>query len=81
MFRVLCGSESTMKNIAERKQGAVALNPKTMRFQTVSKNAKYEVRTDKTIADEYNPADYTNCAELWSDMDLVSIAKEKGLIF
>ena len=81
MFEIYSGSENTMKIIAHRKQGAVALNPKTMRHQSIDKSAKYTIRVDKTIIDEYSPTGYTNIATLLCDKDLRAIAGKKGLIF
>lgn len=78
MYNIFVGSADTMNKIANRPQGAVALNRKTMKWQTIDKDAKYEVRIDKVIQDD--EGNNIECATLLSDLDLHSIAKEKELI-
>lgn len=76
MFEVACGSLETMQKLA--KKGLRALNPKTMRYQVIDKNAVYEARYHKTIKD----TDGNDCVLglLFCDVDLHKIAKVKGLI-
>jgi hypothetical protein len=72
-FEIFCGSKETMESIANRKCGAVALNPRTMRYQTIDKAAKYEVKP--------TPTKEPSCLfSLYSNLDLRAIAKEKQLI-
>ena len=75
MYEIFCGSIETMKRIAE--EGVKALNPKTMRWQIVNKNAKYEIKEDYRIpiGDEIKIG-----ATLLSNIDLRKEAEEKGLI-
>lgn len=76
-FEVNCGSREAMEMIAER--GKTALNPETMKWQIIDSNAKYQIRVDKVIKDSETGKDI-ECCTLLSNMDLRSIAKEKGLI-
>ena len=46
----------------------------------IDKNAKYQVRIDKTIQDEYSKTGFTNLATLLCNLDLKTTAKEQGLI-
>ena len=69
IYPIFCGSLNAMKMIKEK--GAKALNPKTMRFQLIDKEAKYDIRIDNGEI---------KSATLMSDRDLVKIAKTKGLI-
>lgn len=78
MYEIFVGGEEAMQMMADH--GAKALNPKTMRWQIIDKNAKYIVRIDKTISDDISPTGFTNMATLLCDKDLRSIAKQKGLI-
>lgn len=78
IYEVFVGSEKTMNSIKEK--GARALNLKTNKWQIIDKDAKYFIRIDKTIPDEYSETGFTNCCTLLSDKDLRTIAKEKGLI-
>lgn len=66
MFNILIGSKEVMEEYA--KSGVSALNPKTMKFQIINKEAKYKVIDDGIGA------------TLTSDIDLITEAKEKGLI-
>jgi len=76
MFEVFCGSKETMEMIASK--GARGLNPKTMKWQVIDKTAQYEVREDKRFLDEEGNEHIM--ADLLSNLDLRTIAKEKGLI-
>jgi len=78
MFTIFVGSEETMTACANH--GVRALNPKTMRWQIVDKNVKYQVRIDKAIEDEYSPTGFCNMATLLCDKDLKAIARGKGLL-
>ena len=80
MFEIYNGPEEAMIAMATRKGGVPAINTKTMRWETIEKKAKYEVRFDITIEDEYNPTGFSNMATLLCDMDLRKIAKEKVLV-
>lgn len=65
-FNVACGSLNAMQMIKEK--GFKALNPNTMKFQIVDKEASYEIVKDGILA------------ILKSDKNLIKIAEEKGLI-
>jgi len=80
MYKIYVGSEEAMRIYATRKSGVTGLNTNTMRWHTICKNAKYEVRIDKTIKDEYSPTGFSNMATLLCDKDLRKIAEEKGLL-
>ena len=79
MFEIYVGPEAAMNAYATQKDGVTALNTKTMKWETIDKNAKYEVRFDKAIEDEYSPTGFSNMAILLCDKDLRKLAKEKGL--
>ena len=66
MFNIYFGEKEVMEKYA--KDGVNALNPKTMKFEIINKNAKYEVIDDGVGA------------TLISDIDLIAEAEEKGLI-
>lgn len=66
MYNVLIGSRETMETVAKR--GVKALNPKTMKWQIINKDAKYEVVDDGVGA------------TLKSNIDLKAEAEKKGLI-
>ena len=66
-YTVFCGGKETMEAIASH--GAKGLNPRTMKYQIIDKNAQYEVvKTGEVLHD------------LLSDIDLRGIAEKKGLI-
>ena len=65
-----------MNRVAER--GVKALNPRTHKWQLVSKAAKYEVREDKRFIGSDGQEVVTGI--LLSNENLKAIAKEKGLI-
>lgn len=71
MFEIFVGAKETMESIANSKRGAVALNRNTHRWQTIDKDAKYEVR---------EPKEGRLCYSLYSDKDLHKIAEDKNLI-
>lgn len=76
-YEVNCGSREAMEMIIAK--GKVALNPKTMKWQIIDKNAKYQIRIDKVINDS-ETGNKIECCTLLSNMDLCGIAKQKGLI-
>lgn len=75
-YEIFCGSKSTMENIA--KKGAKALNPKTMKWEVIDRNAQYSIKEDFRIIDD--EGNERIGATLLSNIDLRSIVKEKGLI-
>lgn len=78
-YPVLCGRDTTMESYAAH--GVPALNPKTMEWQVIDKDAIYFVRRDKEIDDPNAPEGKVVCATLLCDKDLHTIARNKGLIF
>lgn len=76
-YEINCGSREAMEMIA--KKGRTALNPKTMKWQIIDKDAKYQIRVDKVIKNSETGEDI-ECCTLLSDKDLWKIAEEKGLI-
>ena len=76
-YEINCGSREVMEMIA--KKGRTALNPKTMKWQILDKDAKYQIRVDKVIKNSKTGEDI-ECCTLLSDKDLLKIAEEKGLI-
>jgi hypothetical protein len=73
----MCGSLEDCQKVAAR--GERMLNPKTHRWQLVSKTAKYFVEKDKepVVSEEYGE---NWGANLWSDEDLKEIGRTKGLV-
>jgi hypothetical protein len=69
--RIYVGEKATMVSAAN--SGVKALNPKTMRFQLIDKDAKYLVMAPDVEG--------SILYSLYSDRDLVAIAKGKGLTF
>lgn len=67
---VYVGAKETMESVAQA--GATALNPKTMRYQTIDKNANYNVVPHESGGLLY-------C--LMSDVDLKKRAIDNGLTF
>lgn len=67
---IYVGTIKAMKIVAKR--GVKVLNPRTMKYQTVSKTAKYSVVPDPEIH---------GGATLYSNEDLKRIAEEKDLVW
>ena len=67
-FHIHCGNVVTMNIIA--LHGARGLNVKNNRWQVIDKSAKYKIVLDGTDGG----------ADLFCDIDLRKIAREKGLI-
>ena len=76
-FLVNCGGLETMEKLAAH--GRKALNPKTHKWQIISKSAKYKVVEGESIQSEEYGLQRT--ANLYCNEDLVAIAKAKGLVF
>ena len=68
-YRIFCGHVETMRRVAEH--GARALNTKTHKWQVVDKTAKYLVVEDNVG---------NGAADLFSNLDLRKMAKDRGMI-
>lgn len=66
-YEIFCGDTETMEIV--KSKGIRALNPKTMKYQVVNSNAKYQVVKFTEILYGLN-----------SDTDIRGIARERGLI-
>jgi hypothetical protein len=76
-FYVNCGGLYTMQIVAARFR--TALNPKTHKWQLISKTAQYKVvETGQVESEEYG---VQKLADLYCSEDLQAIAKAKGLIY
>ena len=66
-YVIFCGGFATMTRISEH--GARGLNKKTNKWQIIDKNAKYIIKKRKGVL-----------YDLFSNLNLPTIARQKGLI-
>lgn len=78
-YPVLCGALSTMESYV--RHGVPGLNPKTMRWELIDRDALYTVRIDKKIEDSSAEGGTAVLGTLLCDRNLKAIAQQKGLIF
>ena len=76
-YFINCGGFETMERLAQ--YGRKALNPKTMRYQLISKTAKYLVVLTGTVESEDYGVQWLG--DLYCNEDLKQIAEDKGLTF